>query len=100
MRRIFLLSLMAIVGLGLAGCKEDEPKKTVADYLLAPLEAKAKLELCEKMQPKDVVNDKECNNANEARDYLKHLNGDPNRHWSEVDYYIKHPEQISEDLKK
>lgn len=27
MKRIFLLSLTAIVGLGLTGCGEDEPKK-------------------------------------------------------------------------
>ena len=100
MRRIFLLSLTVIVGLGLAGCKEDEPKKTVADYLLAPLEAKAKLELCEKMQPKDVINDKECNNANQAKGFLRDQNLDPNSHWYEVDYYIKHPERISENLKK
>ncbi|WP_314988233.1 EexN family lipoprotein [uncultured Campylobacter sp.] len=100
MKRIFLLSLTAIVGLGLTGCKEDEPKKTVADYLLAPLEAKAKLELCEKMQPKDVINDKECNNASEAKKYLAHMNGLLDGKWYEVDYFIKHPEQISEDLKK
>ena len=99
MRRIFLLSLVAIVGLGLAGCKEDEPKKTVADYLLAPLGAKAKLELCEKMQPKDVINDKECSNANEAKEYLVQMN-EMGGKWYEVDYFIKHPERISEDLKK
>ena len=100
MKRIFLLSLMAIVGLGLTGCGEDEPKKTVADYLLMPLEAKAKLELCEKMQPKDVINDKECNNANQAKEYLAHMNGLPDGKWYEVDFFIKHPERISEDLKK
>ena len=100
MRRIILLSLTAIVGLGLAGCKEDEPKKTVADYLLAPLDAKAKLELCEKMQPKDVINDQECNNASKAREYLVQMNGLPNGKWYEVDYFIRHPERISEGSKK
>ena len=52
------------------------------------------------MQPKDVINDKECNNANQAKGFLRHQNLDPNGHWYEVDYYIKHPERISEEYKK
>ena len=52
------------------------------------------------MQPKDVINDKECNNADQAKKYLAHMNGLLDGKWYEVDYFIKHPEQISEDLKK
>ena len=51
------------------------------------------------MQPKDVINDKECSNANEAKEYLVQMN-EMGGKWYEVDYFIKHPERISEDLKK
>ena len=52
------------------------------------------------MQPKDVINDKECNNASEAKKYLAHMNGLLDGKWYEVDYFIRHPERISEGSKK
>lgn len=62
MRRIFLLSLMAIVGLGLTGCGEDEPR-TIGYFKANPQIAKERIAECKKMERRSEKVDKDCRNA-------------------------------------
>lgn len=64
MKRIFLLSLMAIVGLGLAGCGEDEKEpRTISYFKQNPQIAQERIAECKKMERRSEKVDKDCRNA-------------------------------------
>ncbi len=62
MRRIFLLSLTAMVGLGLIGCGEEDPR-TISYYKANPQIAKERIAECKKMERRSEKVQKDCLNA-------------------------------------